>query len=796
MNRRRSDETKSPYARAYRLLQERKGARKSGSVDPPRQALIPACYQVLILEGLSKLKDIPEEESVTLASYLKTCQDPSQGVFRDPLGAGTVTDSGLDYYCTCLALHALDALGEKAMHPLTFMDEVTRGVSLGAQADTWDWSRIEVQGRRLMCLLTFLVYRAEAEGDVWARTCFHDILDWLDQRQEEKSGLWNMGHDVALWQSVVLAARLVPFYEYVRRPLARKAKAVDTLLSLSPLDVSNAGPDSCLAAISLLAMLSNQTSYRSDAIKRNLLDIHDAIRSLDEKEGVIPTDRIEEESIARRFSFEESVWARLVTLATIERTLPEEFSETGNWQFRCWPAVGYFPGYGNLSEREKEALPLWIRRTRRANMSSLSGAPAISVVIPCYNLGRYLHEAVESVLAQTFQDFEVIIVDDGSTEEFTRLALSRFERPKTRIVHQGNQGLAGARNAGISQSRGRYICCLDADDRLRPEFFAKAFAILENQADVGLVSGYFAMFDERDGVFQYGSCKLPDLLVYNQAIEPALFRRQGWEKAGGYCQTFSASGIEDWDLWISLLELGYRAEVVPEIVWEYRISFDQMSTRMYQPETWGQLIRQLIDRHRDTYRSYWVDIVATHAVRWTELRSWTNDREQAMRWWEMQAGNWRRLAKERERLLRDTQAWIDHLEKSSLEGLVQNRDQMLQDSDQRGREMEQAKQWSEQERDNWQRLAEERERLIKEQQAWMKELEQAKTWLEEQRDNWEQLARERERMIQEQQAWIAELERAKSWLENQATVLERRIEEQKSEGKMSQAEPDKAHKGS
>ncbi|MGH7847275.1 MAG: glycosyltransferase [Candidatus Binatia bacterium] len=738
------------------------------------QKLIRTCYKVLIVEGLNELKAMPQEQRTNLTAYLKSCQDPSQGVFRDPLGAGTLTDSGgLDYYCTCLALHALDALGEKAMHPLTFMDEVTHGVSLGAQADTWDWSQLEIQGRRLMCLLTFLIYRAEAEGDVPARSYFHEMLDWLDQRQDEKSGLWNMGHDIALWQSAMLASRLVPFYEYVRRPLARKAQAVDTLLSLIPVDVTKADPESCLAATSLLAMLGQQGSYRKDAVKRSLLEVHRSIQVMmnDDRDGRVSADP------ATGRSFDESLWMGLVTLATIERAFPEEFPKATEWKFRRWPALGYFPGYGGFAERERETLTLWMRRTKHFDVAPLSREPLISVVIPCYNLGRYLHEAVESVLAQTFQDFEVIIVDDGSTEEFTRLALSRFECPKTRIVRQSNQGLAGARNAGIAQSRGRYICCLDADDKLRREFLVKAVAILELEADVGLVSGYFAMFDERDDVFRYDSCKFPDLLVYNQAIEPALFRRAAWEKAGGYCRTFSASGIEDWDLWITFLEQGYRAEVIPEIVWDYRIRFDQMSTNMYQPKMWGRLIAELIERHRETYRDYLAQIVAGHAARWTELRAWANDREQAIRWWEREAGNWRRLAREGERLMSEQRGWVAGLSRQI-------------------QELEQAKQWSAQQTDNWERLAEAREESLKGQQSWIKELEQARAWLEEQRDNWEQLAQERERVIQEQRAWIAELEKAKSWLENQVTVFERRIEEQRTEGKMSQGKPDKAHKDS
>jgi glycosyltransferase involved in cell wall biosynthesis len=384
--------------------------------------------------------------------------------------------------------------------------------------------------------------------------------------------------------------------------------------------------------------------------------------------------------------------------------------------------------------------------------------PAISVIIPCYNLGIYLDEAVQSVLAQTMHDLEIIIVDDGSTDKATCALLNNFNRPKSRLFRQKNRGLAAARNEGIRQSMGRYICCLDADDRLRPKFLEKAFTVLDTQPDIGFVTGYFQMFGERTDVFRYQTCAFPEMLVYNQAVEPSLFRREAWERAGGYCETFTSSGIEDWDLWITILELGYRAEVIPEIVWDYRMRHDQMSTKMYQPDTWGALCRELFIRHEKTYHKYMIEAMATQAARWAEIRQWANARGQSILWWERDAKNWQGLAEERERVMeeqlranQEQQAWIGELEK--------------------------AKDWLEDQRANWQRLAEEREQLIGERQAWIRELEKAKSWLEEQRSSWERLAEERQQVIREQQAWIEVLEKTKSRLEDQQSNLHRSAED-------------------
>ena len=95
--------------------------------------------------------------------------------------------------------------------------------------------------------------------------------------------------------------------------------------------------------------------------------------------------------------------------------------------------------------------------------------PKVSVIIPCYNQGACLEEAVDSVLAQTFQDFEILVVNDGSTDEATIRMLGKYERPKTRVIHTDNQGLAMARNNGIREARGAYILPLDADDKIGPD---------------------------------------------------------------------------------------------------------------------------------------------------------------------------------------------------------------------------------------------------------------------------------------------------------------------------------------
>lgn len=124
---------------------------------------------------------------------------------------------------------------------------------------------------------------------------------------------------------------------------------------------------------------------------------------------------------------------------------------------------------------------LWrlLKRANRLKSQSLSSRPMdvpfVSVVIPCYNHRQFVAEAIQSILEQTLQDVEIIVVNDGSTDGETVHILNALERPKTRIIHLPlNVGLPAARNAGIREAQGKYVCCLDADDKLHPTYLEKA----------------------------------------------------------------------------------------------------------------------------------------------------------------------------------------------------------------------------------------------------------------------------------------------------------------------------------
>ena len=181
--------------------------------------------------------------------------------------------------------------------------------------------------------------------------------------------------------------------------------------------------------------------------------------------------------------------------------------------------------------------------------------PRISVLLPCFNHGEFVDEALESVLAQTCQDFEVIIVDDGSTDPATVEKLSSLTDSRVRVLRTANHGLPAARNHAARHASGAVFCALDADDRLAPTWFEKALRVLDEQPSVAFVSHWLETFGDERWTWTPERCDLPALLARNAVNGAALVRRDAFEAVGGYDEAMR-EGCEDWDFWLRLVEGG------------------------------------------------------------------------------------------------------------------------------------------------------------------------------------------------------------------------------------------------
>ncbi len=235
--------------------------------------------------------------------------------------------------------------------------------------------------------------------------------------------------------------------------------------------------------------------------------------------------------------------------------------------------------------------------------------PAVAVVIPCYNLGRYLDEAVDSVLGQTFQDFEIAVVDDGLTDPGTVERLAAFERARTRVIRIEHGGLAAARNAGIAATSGRYLCALDADDCLEPAFLEKTVRVLEEDPSAAFASTWLRAFGDETWDWTPERCDLPAVLRENTVLTAALVRREAVLAAGGYDTAMPAQGDEDWDLWITLLEAGRRGRILREPLFRYRRRPGSMSADCWHGRDHLALARYRFAKHRDSYRRHLADVL-------------------------------------------------------------------------------------------------------------------------------------------------------------------------------------------
>jgi glycosyltransferase involved in cell wall biosynthesis len=251
--------------------------------------------------------------------------------------------------------------------------------------------------------------------------------------------------------------------------------------------------------------------------------------------------------------------------------------------------------------------------------------PCVSVVIPCYNLGQFLDEAVSSVLAQTFQDFEILIVDDGSTDAATQAILAGYSRPKTRVIRAAHAGLAAARNLGISHATGRYLCALDADDTLEPTFLEKLTRTLDEDPSLAFCSSWLRTFGDETWEWKPERCDLPTLLWEDTVLTAAVVRREVVVAVGGYDTAMPEQGDEDWDLWLTLVERGYRGAILPEILFNYRRRAGSMSTVCWYGPGHLPLMRYRVAKHRSTYDRYRLEVLL-HQDDATATLLRTNDR--------------------------------------------------------------------------------------------------------------------------------------------------------------------------
>ena len=354
--------------------------------------------------------------------------------------------------------------------------------------------------------------------------------------------------------------------------------------------------------------------------------------------------------------------------------------------------------------------------------------PRLSVCLPTYNGEAYVAEALRSVLQQSYTDFEVVAVDDGSSDR-TLEVLQACTDPRVRIYQNPHRrGIPGNWNVAVALARGEYVCVFHQDDVMRADNLARKIALFETDPRLSLVhsrveavveDGAPSLLDdwmekaERDFV-EEGEVYFRKLLLRGECIcaPTVMVRREQLAALGGFNEALGFAC--DYEMWMKLCVEG-RVGFIHDALVGYRwhagnASHDYQYERGV--EECGRAVRAAIayytQRGGETRHA---QLLAEAAEAVLEQRQWAAQLDRGRGWLEGQWQRWQAHAEDREQVVHEQQAWIG--------------------------ELEQGKQWLEEQRATWQAQAEDRERVVREQQAWISELERGKAWLEDQRATWQ-----------------------------------------------------------
>jgi glycosyltransferase involved in cell wall biosynthesis len=230
----------------------------------------------------------------------------------------------------------------------------------------------------------------------------------------------------------------------------------------------------------------------------------------------------------------------------------------------------------------------------------------ISIIIPCYYQAQYLEEAVNSVISQTYDYWECIIVDDGSPDDTEEVYTKNWpDDIRIKYLKKENGGLSDARNAGIAIANGKYILPLDADDKIGREYLADAVVVLEKNDDIKIVYADAEFFGGKSGKWELEEFNLDKFLLYNQIYCSALFRKSDYEKTVGYNKNMKY-GFEDWDFWLSIIETGGQVYKIPKTLFYYRVK-DQSMVSQLSDDKKNLLRRRIYANHTELYAKLFHD---------------------------------------------------------------------------------------------------------------------------------------------------------------------------------------------
>lgn len=237
----------------------------------------------------------------------------------------------------------------------------------------------------------------------------------------------------------------------------------------------------------------------------------------------------------------------------------------------------------------------------------------VSVIMPCYNDGQYLEEAIGSVFAQDYENVELVIADDGSEDAFTQKYLHELaalgEGRGIRVLFLSHGGVAAARNRAIEAATGEYILPLDADDKIEPPYLREAAAVLDAEPRVGVVYCHADKFGVETGPWDLPEWEIGAFLNKNILFNAALFRKLDWARVGGYPEKIDPQYPEDWDFWLSLLETGLEVRCLAGCYFHYRIRETGRHADLFTQSGYLRMHEEIAARHLPFFRAHLVELL-------------------------------------------------------------------------------------------------------------------------------------------------------------------------------------------
>lgn len=237
--------------------------------------------------------------------------------------------------------------------------------------------------------------------------------------------------------------------------------------------------------------------------------------------------------------------------------------------------------------------------------------PLVSIIVPCYKQAEFLSETLDSVLTQTYRNWECVIVNDGSPDDTEKVAKDFIANDsRFKYVWKENGGPSSARNTGISISEGEFILPLDADDLIAPTYVEKAVDFFSRFPETKLVYCKADLFGEEKGYWDLEEYEYEKFIWYNCIFCTAMFRRADYDLTNGYNVNMT-HGIEDWDFWLTLLKKGDSVHRIDEVLFHYRIKEESRTIELKNKYFHDAMI-QICKNHPDIYMPYYENIIIYH----------------------------------------------------------------------------------------------------------------------------------------------------------------------------------------